>query len=556
MVTLVAYQLLRLVAFINIYGGIEHDGGWALGVSRSLAETGAFTSMVSTIEDPTVIGGFTVDQKFEIQAPNGGIWFRISDVAGTSIVVDALVIKLFGAGFWALVGGPLLFYALLILLASYITYRLAGLGAVLLFHIFIYSYPHLSIFLSYQALREAPAMAVALAAFVAFSAALNRPRGQPWWLLLAGLLCGLAINAKLLVLLSLSGLFIWAVLLLVVGQPRLRWREVALLGLGAGLAPLTWEVIQLVVLVRVAGFELFLQRTGQRFDFFLDGGSGIRAKTYSGAEFLWDKFFMLEQVGHPQPWVTALLFAALLGGGLFLVWQWRGQVLRQSLLACLWLGWLANTAWFVSLAKTGWARHYWFGLVLAVVLLSVIPVSLLKMGWPRPARGSPYRLAPGLGLVLLLLLGWSFASQPHVWGFFIPEEIVPYWLEKQLSNKYQANLPWIILPRQAQAEVVNYINSMPPEANVYYPFAHKAAEIPPLTGRVNYPLQRRYHPASRPHPADILLVAPSIVSPWVHDPVMRQDLLAQVKQFCPEPELSNDYYIICRIEKMRLPPVE
>ena len=70
---LTAYQLIRIIAFVNIYGGIEHDGGWMLSISRSLAETGTYTTMVSTIIDPTVLGDININEKFDIQAPDGRI---------------------------------------------------------------------------------------------------------------------------------------------------------------------------------------------------------------------------------------------------------------------------------------------------------------------------------------------------------------------------------------------------------------------------------------------------------------------------------------------------
>jgi hypothetical protein len=120
-----------------------------------------------------------------------------------------------------------------------------------------------------------------------------------------------------------------------------------------------------------------------------------------------------------------------------------------------------------------------------------------------------------------------------------------------------SGLPWVLVPRAEQAEVVNYINHMPPEADVYYPtaeFGHKAAEIPVLTGRINYPFKRRSYPGVTPHPADILLVPPSILSQWRFAPVTRQELLQQVKQACPQPVLTNDNYIICLVEELRLLP--
>jgi len=98
---------------------------------------------------------------------------------------------------------------------------------------------------------------------------------------------------------------------------------------------------------------------------------------------------------------------------------------------------------------------------------------------------------------------------------------------------------------------VEYIKNLPPEANVYYPVAHKGAEIPTLTGRIQYPLRRRSHPGVTSHPADVLLIPPVIVSSWTHDPPIWQALQKQVDQACPRPVLKNDYYVICLVEELR-----
>ena len=68
---LTTFQLVRVIAFANVYGGIEHDSGWFLSVSRSLAEQGTYTTLVSTIVNPNVVGDINIDQKFNIQAPDG-----------------------------------------------------------------------------------------------------------------------------------------------------------------------------------------------------------------------------------------------------------------------------------------------------------------------------------------------------------------------------------------------------------------------------------------------------------------------------------------------------
>jgi hypothetical protein len=192
-------------------------------------------------------------------------------------------------------------------------------------------------------------------------------------------------------------------------------------------------------------------------------------------------------------------------------------------------------------------------LILAMMLMCVIPIVWMRAGLQLQLSPSARWVSMGLGWMLLVLVGWGFISQPHIWGFFLPTDIVPYWQEKQLTHKYQTSLPWIIIPRAQQAEVVDYINHMPPEANVYYPYTHKGAEIPPLTGRINYPLKRRTYPGMKPHSADILLIPSFIVSAWTHEPVMRKNLLDVVGQSCPQPVLKNDFYMICLVNELRQP---
>ncbi len=564
---LTGYQVLRLIVFVAVYGGIEHDGGWMLSISRSLAEQGTYTTMVSTIADPAVPGGVGVDGKFDIQAPDGRIWFFTGNGIGpASIIPDALVIWIFGSGFWALHLGPLLFYTFFLLLAALILYRLAGLATIVLFHAFLFFYSHLSIFLGYEAMGEVPAMFYVLWAYLAFVAAVKTEQRRSLYFFLAGLVIGLALNAKLITLWSLSGIFVWAGVLWLAGNrwlsvnsrrsSKVRLVEIFSMVGGAVFPVVLWELVHLFILTRLTNFEMYFQHADQRLKFILDDGSGVGLRIHSGPEFFWDKFFLLSEVVHPQRWVTAIIFLAILGGGLGLLWYWRNQAQKHALLGPMWLGWLANTVWFVSVAKTGWPRHFWFGLVLATMLLSVIMVSLLRMGLQRMSAATrkvdtrsysrPSAILPAaIGILLLVLIVWGFVSQPYVWAFFVPDGIVPYWQQKQIENKYDASLPWIIVPRAQQAQVVDYIRQMPPEARVYFPGNHKVAEIPAQTGRIHYPLKRRSYVS--PHPADIALIGPSLISPW-KDPVQRQDLLQLVERECPRPALKNDFYMICPIK--------
>lgn len=552
---LTIYQLIRIIVFVNVYGGVEHDGGWTLGAARSLAERGEYTYMVSVIVDPTVPGDINIDEKFDIQAPDGRVWFRTSASIGpASVLPDALVLKILGFSFWALRAGPLLFYTLFLLVAAYILYQLAGLWAVVLFHAFIFFYPHLSIFLSYEALGEVPSMVYQLCAFLAFAVVWQKQDRRWLSFLGVGLLAGLAANAKLLALLSMSGLFGWAGFLWLFERKKVRLGELVSMGGGVVLVGFCWELTQLIILTRLTSFDMYLRQAQQRWFGFLDEGSGLRLRTESGPDFMWRKFLALKEITHPQPEVIILVATGIVLGGLALLWLWRKEE-RRNLLGPLWLGWLANTAWFVGLAKTGWARHYWFGLIVGVMLLCVIALTLARADWSAGLHlGRPARLVSlGAGLLLLIALGWGFISQPYVRSFFLPDEIVAHWQQKRADNRYRATLPSLIVLRAAQAEVVEYINQMPPEAHVFYPFAHKAAELPVQTGRIHYPIERRGRSGLAQHPADIVVFQPFIVSAWTHDPTMRQDLLSQVAEVCPQPIIKNDYYIVCLVETLRRP---
>jgi hypothetical protein len=562
---LTVYQMARILVFMNAYGGIEHDGGWALGVSRSLAEKGTYTSMVSTIENPEVVGGLSVNGHYEIQDRYGGIWFRISDVAATSIVVNALVIRLFGSSYWALVAGPLAFFFLFLVIAALLLHRVAGFLPVALFHGFIFCYPNLSIFLSYQALREVPAMAMVLVSLLLFSLALNRTRQTSFLLFCAGLFAGFAVNAKVIAALSLAGIFLWVLVLLIWGNPRLRLCHTWPLAAGFVLVPAFWEVYQWHVLTKVAGIESYWLRTEERLRFMLDGGSGLREKTHAGIDFLTAKLGTLSNISGPE-FAMVLVVLLILGlGGLATLRILRHQRVKAALFGPLWVAWLINSAWFFGMAKNSWPRHYWFGMIEAILLIVAMPAILWDYARTRIQEHSCLQgdvgrclfwkkascvLATIFSVFLLVLIIFNFVSQPYVWHLWLPDEIVSSWRDKQLGAHYGNALPWIIVPTADQQAAVEFIRDLPPEANVYYPPPNKGAELPPLTGRMHYPLGRRGLLGNPRHSDDVVLVPSSLISPW-QEPGKRQAILRLVHEACPQPLLENEYYIICRADDIR-----
>ena len=596
LVLLTGYQLVRVIEFANTFGGIDHDSGEVLGISRSLAEQGTYTVLYNTFSDPTILdGGIGNDKRYNVQTADGQMWYVVSGTTGpTSVVPAALIMKLFGVSFWTLRAGPLLFYILFLLLASLFVYRVGGLWSVLLFHLFIFCYPRLSVFLSYEALGEVPAMVFVLAELLVFAMLLRTIQHRRALFLATGLLVGMGLITKLITLLSTAGILVWLAVLLLVGnvwsksgQPRDKRNPldepkglpgnvtgvpVGLtdpigLFLGMAVIPALWLIVKMVGFVRISGWQAFAGHVQQSLAFFRDQGSGLGAKTHQGAAFLSRKFLMLGEVTYPAVWVTIIVFAFLLLGTLLVVWGgYRKDEAHtemgdaRNLLMPMWIGWLVNTTWFVFVAKTGWPRHYWFGLILACLLLSVVPVRLIRVGlesWRR--RGNPgwqwwgRVVAGGGGLMLSAMILWGFVSQPHVWSLFIQDSIVPYWFDQQYRYIDAVGLPWIIIPRMAQEQVIEYIREMPAEAKVYYAAGHTAAEISAQTGQVEFPIERRSHPANTPHPQDVIVVPPSILSPWRRDAVMWGELVALAERSCPTPVVRNDFYMVCLADDVQMP---
>jgi hypothetical protein len=316
---------------------------------------------------------------------------------------------------------------------------------------------------------------------------------------------------------------------------------------------------QLTILTGMTSFALYLRHAQQRWFGFLDEGSGLREQSYSGTEFVWRKLLLLNEIAQPRFGLTAAIVAGVVVGGGVYLWLSRDNQ-KRALLASIWLGWLANTVWFVGLGKTGWMRHYWFGLMLAVLLLSALPPAFVYWGWSktdllnyRPLNLAVRRAAGVLAVGWVVLIGWGFVLQPHVMGLFLPDEIVPYWQERQANYFLPgAGLPWYLIPRQDQAQIVDYIQHMPAEVNVYYPANQKGAEIALQTARIFYPYQRRGRPGMSPHPADILLIPASVLTSW-RDPGIRAGLLRLVEQGCPHPVLENDNYKICLADQVFVP---
>ena len=158
--------------------------------------------------------------------------------------------------------------------------------------------------------------------------------------LLSGLVAGLAINAKLIALLSLGGIgVIW---LKLVWQRRVNLKQSLALVFGTLTIPALWELIQLVVIKRLTNFDMYRRHLQERIRFIADDGSGFGAQDHNGLEFLWEKALIISEISHSQEFFSLLTLLLVAAGGLVLSWLYRRNQVQQNWILLLWVGWLGR----------------------------------------------------------------------------------------------------------------------------------------------------------------------------------------------------------------------
>jgi len=107
--------LARMVLFAGEFGGIEHDSGWYLGVARNLAERGIYASYTNTTTSGGVGAFPSIHGRFSVQDKNGFSYFPAGVTAGPGYIIpEAMIIKVFGFGWWQARAWPIITLGLLL----------------------------------------------------------------------------------------------------------------------------------------------------------------------------------------------------------------------------------------------------------------------------------------------------------------------------------------------------------------------------------------------------------------------------------------------------------
>src|SRR3990167_7690110 len=128
--------LLRSVFFATHIGGVEHDSGWYLGVARNLAQRGIYASYTNTVTEAMKGTYPSIHGRVSVQDDNGFVYFPAGVTVGPGYIIpEALILKLFGYGWWQFRAWPLLAFMGLLILTFLIIWQVGGLLALILFQL-------------------------------------------------------------------------------------------------------------------------------------------------------------------------------------------------------------------------------------------------------------------------------------------------------------------------------------------------------------------------------------------------------------------------------------
>ena len=532
--------LLRVVIFAAHYGGIEHDSGWYLGVAKNLAHRGIYASYTNTIVREKKGVHPSIHNRLSVQDEDGFSYFPAGVTVGPGYVFpQALLIKIFGNGWWQYRLWPLITYAGLLAVLFHIVWFLGGIWALVVMQVWLWAIPQLTTTFAYEAFSEHTALFYLLISFLLFIKAWRRD-GAYLYLFLTGFLLALAVLTKLLFGLTLLVFLCFALSdflysNLDIKRTCSRWTCVAV---GFVLPIVLFELYRFESLYYRFGIEGWQAVNEDIRLTFLYHGSGIKAFRSLCWPFIEEKLRLWSDVGIRPFWLLWLIFLSS-----------PAVIARSSrkgfrpLIMLIYGASMVNLLWFIGLSPLGWVRHAWHGLLLAMILISVVVGVLIHNRTSRLGKESYILL-----LLVFLIIGLSLQRDKIEINPFLDQETINKWKLTRRGNRGLPHAPVFSLADQ-QDTMAFFLENIRQEDRVYYEGWFLVAEMSPLVDRVFYPLARYYNNGfHNPEGGSSFLIfgpyqkgSSRMVPDWY--------LGAAISQLCSNVVFTNPSYTICRLEQ-------
>ena len=521
------FFIARLFLFISIQDvGVEHDGGWYLGMARNVAERGIYASYVNTVATSDKPGSFpSIHGRFSAQDKNGFVYFPAGVTVGpTYIFPESLFLKLFGYGWVQYRLWPFIAFCLLIPLLFYVVLQIGSAFALLFFQAWLWFYPQILLNQSYEALSEHIALLFLLLGFIFLQKVFLGPK-KIFYLGLSGLFLGLSIQTKNVYALGV----IFSVAAVLYSSKNIwksdRLKHILLFMFFLALPTLLFELYRFIILFSQFGLMGYWQNNIDIKRTWESGGSGtIILRTGINPRFVYNKLAVWKHLGvDPFVFVLPLILASpfFKKKNSFLFWN-------------IFFSTIIFFTWFGLLSSTGWFRHIFPAILMGMILISTTLGSLFD-AVVKTKKGVVFLL---FCLFLSHVLIGIFSNNLAIPSFDISKDRIIRLFQTPYPNKMQGPLSHPIFSRKSQDEVSYFIkNKIHSSKKIcFYEWA-LVAELPVLVDRVFFPYPRC-------GVKDILIVGPYQKGIYA---LKHTNLPYIQKNLCKKVLFGNDMYTLCTL---------
>lgn len=534
--------LFRVLFFAGNYGGVEHDSGWYLGVAKNLALRGIYASYTNTVATNGIGEHPSIHGRFSVQDAQGYIYFPAGVTAGPGYVVpEALMIKLFGNGWWQYRLWPLLSFAALVGISFFAVWRIGGFAAFIVFALWLWAIPQFYTAYAFEAFGEDIAfLFLFVGLLVAHYVSMRKQKVK--FMFLSGVFLSLAYLTKDLYALAICGIgafFIWDVYAL-----RKEWRYLVkkwlLFALGLALLPVAFLGYERWFLLSHFGPQGVW---GVQEDFrlhFESNGSGLSNLNllHMDWNFVYKKVLIWMDVGFAQPllvWSMLMLFPIV-------VFKFINKQYRVFIVS-LYLAMVVSFAWYILLSPTGWARHAWQAVMIGIMLIAI-------------GIGTLYNRCSTVGTKMLFVFAVIVVFLPSIepanitLSPMLNGETITRWKSASMVRGLNGFPSNDILSLDDQKGIVQFFDSsVHKQDRVYYVGWFLVAEVSPLVDKVFYTLDR-YESLNGENPdggKSYAIFGPYQQGTWSME--SPDYIVAKTNQICDEIVYQNPSYLVCTLQK-------
>ncbi len=534
--------LFRIIVFAGMYGGVEHDSGWFMGVAKNLALHGIYASYTNPVTHEGAGAFPSIHRRYSVQDKNGFVYFPAALTVGPGYVIpEAMILKLFGSGWWQYRMWPLLGFTLMLFLTLFVVWRIGGMLPLLFFSVWLWIIPQFTTQFAYESFSEDIAFLYLLAGYFLLYVVKRNKWSVPLSFL-AGIFIGLSYLTKIVFVIPLTG-----VIAFVVWDFYHHWQDKKYLLrkwfvfiAGLIIPILLFYFYEYMYVMVHFGIDAWHAVQEDNRLLFINDGSGLNfAQFIKGLDpvFLYLKFNIWVDVGINFPIMLWTMF--LLSPFVFM----RLLKTREKIFcSALYIASFLTLIWYMFFS-TGMARHAWPGLIIGMMIISIC-IGLIHQHLRSEMKQVFWILLLSLCLIFINYPALSFMP-------VMPETTISTWESVRTVRGLNGFPSNDILSLKDQQQVIDYFAlNIKPVDRIYYLQGFLNAEISPLVDKVFYPMER-YVNLKQTNPSggkSFIIIGPYQQGRWARQ--LPTYIPSVKKLICQKIELENPSYTLCEIKPL------